>query len=98
MRPFEGAISLLSQRSFTIYLWHPVGIVVSFVAIGRVGRLPFGYWSTALLLGTVAVTSLLVITFGSIEDVASRKADSLVARAAAHSSVSCGRPRSRGWR
>lgn len=72
-RPFDSAISLLSQRSFTIYLWHPVGIVVSFVAIGRVGRLPFGYWSTALLLGTVAVTSLLVITFGAIEDVASRK-------------------------
>jgi CubicO group peptidase (beta-lactamase class C family)/peptidoglycan/LPS O-acetylase OafA/YrhL len=74
MRPFEGAISLLSQRSFTIYLWHPAGIVISFVAIGRVDRLPFGYWSTALLLGTLAVTSLLVIIFGSIEDVASRKA------------------------
>jgi CubicO group peptidase (beta-lactamase class C family)/peptidoglycan/LPS O-acetylase OafA/YrhL len=73
-RPLEGAISLLSQRSFTIYLWHPVGIIVSFVAIGRVGRLPLGYWSTALLLGTVAVTSLLVLTFGAIEDVASRKA------------------------
>ena len=71
--PFNSAISLLSQRSFTIYLWHPVGIVVSFVAIGRVGRLPFGMWSAALLLGTVAVTSVLVIVFGVIEDVASRR-------------------------
>ncbi|TML11420.1 MAG: hypothetical protein E6G39_13965 [Actinobacteria bacterium] len=70
---FDSAISLLSQRSFTIYLWHPVGIVVSFVAIGRAGPLPFGYWSAALLLGTVAVTSILVISFGAVEDIASRR-------------------------
>ena len=71
--PFSGAVSLLSQRSFTIYLWHPVGIVVSFVAIGRAGRLPLGWWSASLLCGTVAVTSILVMTFGAVEDVASRR-------------------------
>ena len=71
--PFSGAVSLLSQRSFTIYLWHPVGIVISFVAIGRAGRLPFGLWSAALLCGTVAVTSIMVMSFGAIEDVASRR-------------------------
>jgi CubicO group peptidase (beta-lactamase class C family)/peptidoglycan/LPS O-acetylase OafA/YrhL len=73
-QPFAGAISLLSQRSFTIYLWHPVGIVVAFVAIGRAGDLPLGYWSTALLCGTVAVTSVLVVSFGAVEDIASRRA------------------------
>lgn len=72
--PFAGAISVLSQRSFTIYLWHPVGIIVAFVAIGRVGDLPFGYWSASLLCGMVAVTTLLVVGFGAIEDVASRRA------------------------
>jgi CubicO group peptidase (beta-lactamase class C family)/peptidoglycan/LPS O-acetylase OafA/YrhL len=71
--PFSGAVSLLSQRSFTIYLWHPVGIVISFVAIGRAGQLPRGLWSASLLLGTVAVTSILVMSFGAIEDVASRR-------------------------
>ena len=96
-RPFEGAISLLSQRSFTIYLWHPVGIVVSFVAIGRVGRLPFGMWSAALLLGTVAVTSVLVITFGAIEDVASRKTIRWWP-APLHTRRFVWAPRSPGWR
>jgi CubicO group peptidase (beta-lactamase class C family)/peptidoglycan/LPS O-acetylase OafA/YrhL len=71
--PFAGAISLLSQRSFTIYLWHPVGIIVAFVAIGRAGALPFGSWSAALLFGTVAVTSVLVLGFGAVEDLASRR-------------------------
>ena len=72
--PFAGAISVLSQRSFTIYLWHPVGIIVTFVAIGRVGELPFGYWSASLLCGMIAVTTLLVMGLGAIEDVASRRA------------------------
>jgi CubicO group peptidase (beta-lactamase class C family)/peptidoglycan/LPS O-acetylase OafA/YrhL len=63
-------IRWVSQRTMTIYLWHPVGIVVTYLALRRVGTLPPGVWSVAVVVGTVAVTAVGVLLFGWIEDVA----------------------------
>lgn len=67
-------IRWVSQRTMTIYLWHPVGIVVTYIALRRAGTLPPGVWSAAVIVGTIAVTAVGVLLFGWIEDVAAGRA------------------------
>jgi CubicO group peptidase (beta-lactamase class C family)/fucose 4-O-acetylase-like acetyltransferase len=64
----------LSQRTITIYLWHSTAVIVSFEVL-RWAQLPFatGGWALALLLLTAGVTTVFVLAFGWVEDIANRR-------------------------
>ncbi|NYD23907.1 acyltransferase family protein [Kineococcus aurantiacus] len=61
------ATTLVSGRAMTIYLWHPVAILL----VGTLLGISTGHRSGALLLGgTVVLTAVAVLAFGWVEDVA----------------------------
>lgn len=68
-----AAVAWVTRRTMTIYLWHALALVVTRRALAGVGELPPGVWSAALLVGTAAVMTLLVLAFGWVEDVAGRR-------------------------
>ncbi len=73
-RPAGAAISWVSQRTITIYLWHSTAIIVAYELLRRSGvSFPPGGWVALLLVGTVLVTSVFVLCFGWIEDAANHR-------------------------
>ncbi len=74
-RPASAAISWVSQRTLTIYLWHSTAIIVTYELLRRSGvSFPPGGWVVALLAGTALVTSVFVLCFGWVEDTANHRA------------------------
>lgn len=76
-----AAVAWVTQRTMTIYLWHAVALLFTRRALAGVGDLPPGVWSAALLVGTAAVMTLLVLVFGWVEDLAGRRTPQLWPRA-----------------
>ncbi len=73
-RPAGAAISWVSQRTITIYLWHSTAIIVAYELLRRSGvSFPPGGWVIVLLIATVLVTSVFVLCFGWIEDAANHR-------------------------
>ncbi|MGE0878147.1 MAG: serine hydrolase [Acidimicrobiia bacterium] len=67
-------VRFCSQRSITIYLWHPPAVVLTYLALRRFGTLPTGIHTMLLLVGATFVVVLAVVAFGWIEDLANRRA------------------------
>ena len=81
------AVVWVIQRTMTIYLWHAAALIVTRLALGRVGPLPVGVWSMAFLAGTAAVMTLLILTFGWVEDLAAGRPARLWPGLARHGSL-----------
>lgn len=72
--PARAFIGGVSQRTITIYLWHSTAVIVSFEMLRRLDlSFPPGGWVAALLLGTAGITSVFVLAFGWVEDLANRR-------------------------
>jgi CubicO group peptidase (beta-lactamase class C family)/surface polysaccharide O-acyltransferase-like enzyme len=73
-KPGQALIGGLSQRTITVYLWHSTAVIISFEVLtwASVPFLPGG-WTTTLLFLTAGVTTVFVLAFGWVEDVANRR-------------------------
>lgn len=74
-RPSVAAVlGLVSRRSLTIYLWHPLAIVLGYWVLEQVGRDATGpVGSVVLLVLVVAGTLVAVAAVGWVEDLAARR-------------------------
>ena len=73
-RPGRGLIAAVSPRTITIYLWHSTAVIVSFEVLRRASlSFPPGGWVVALLTLTAGVTTLFVLAFGWVEDLANKR-------------------------
>jgi CubicO group peptidase (beta-lactamase class C family) len=73
--PFgRRAITGISHRTMTIYVWHSTAIVASFLLLSNLDvTWPPGGFFVALLALTTSVTVLFVLLFGWVEDIANRR-------------------------
>jgi CubicO group peptidase (beta-lactamase class C family)/surface polysaccharide O-acyltransferase-like enzyme len=70
----QALIGGVSQRTITIYLWHSTAVIISFEVLTW-ASLPFapGGWVTTLLFLTAGVTTVFMLAFGWVEDLANRR-------------------------
>lgn len=74
LRPVHALIGGISQRTITIYLWHSTAVIISFEVLRRVDMsFPPGGWVVALLLWTAGITTVFVLAFGWVEDLANKR-------------------------
>ena len=74
LAPVRAFIGGVSQRTITIYLWHSTAVIVSFELLRRADlSFPPGGWVAALLLWTAGITTIFVLAFGWVEDLANRR-------------------------
>jgi CubicO group peptidase (beta-lactamase class C family)/surface polysaccharide O-acyltransferase-like enzyme len=72
--PVHAFIGGVSQRTITIYLWHSTAVIVSFELLRRASiTFPPGGWVAALLIWTAGITTIFVLAFGWVEDLANRR-------------------------
>jgi len=79
-RPRSGRIvTVVNQRSLTIYLWHSATIITAYQLLWRVTDpgLPEVLFDVLLLALLAAMTTTAVLLFGWIEDVAGRRSPRL---------------------
>ena len=74
IRPLDRAVNLLNARAVTVYLWHNIAIaavwpVLTFLTLDDLGALD----KPVDLLTAVALTTLAVLAFGWVEDLAARR-------------------------
>ncbi|MCB0985111.1 MAG: acyltransferase, partial [Ilumatobacter sp.] len=67
-------LAMVSRRSLTIYLWHPLAIVLGYWVLDQVGRDATGpVGSVVLVMLVVAGTLVAVAAVGWVEDIAARR-------------------------
>ena len=71
-------IGWVSRRSMTIYLWHSTAIILTYQVLARGDHYPPGGHAVLMIVGMVSLTTLLVLLFGWIEDVAARRSAEIV--------------------
>lgn len=65
-RVVERVAHAVSRRALTVYLWHPIAIVLSYALVPQGHR----WYYPALAGSTVALTAITVVAVGWLEDVA----------------------------
>lgn len=78
LAPVRDTVAFVSRRTMTIYLWHSTAAVVSFLLLRHLAVVwPRGTFVVVLVAMTGAVTTVAVLAFGWIEDLANRRAPAL---------------------
>ena len=78
-RPWlRPAVDLLGRRSLTIYLWHTAAIAAALWVLGRVGVPADGSGALAYALLIVVGTASFTLATGWVEDLAARRAPTVV--------------------
>lgn len=71
-------IGWVSRRSMTIYLWHSTAIILTYQVLARGGHYPAGAHAVFMVIGMLSLTTLMVLLFGWVEDIAARRSAEIV--------------------
>jgi peptidoglycan/LPS O-acetylase OafA/YrhL len=79
VRPLAAVVRFINARAVTIYLWHNVmisvaGALITFVALNHVGL----WTEPAVFLVDIALTLLVTLAVGWVEDIAARRRPALL--------------------